>query len=234
MLYFFHHYELPLILQQAHLQHLLLRTQTVPPASPDEASPNPPDGAPPPPITSSTITFTQTSPTSTVVQVTFQATTPPPPPPSETTAGQSVLDSHDIQIHPADGSNPSTESVLVQSPSGDSFEASPSNASSEPTKVPEASFSVKASKSLHSFNASLVGSPEATALPSSNFSPVFREPLADSLFTEAPEALPSLDGSKVIPETSLSTTAPEAPNTRHPTETPPDPPDLLNQQDTSS
>lgn len=224
MLYFFHHYELPLILQQAHLQHLLLRTQAVPPAAPDEASPNPPDGAPP--ITSSTITFTQTSPTSTVVQVTFQATTPAAP--SETTAGQSVPDSQDLQIQHADASNPSTESVRVQPASVDGFEASPSNTSSALTEVPEAS------KSLHSFNTSLLESPEAKALPSSNFPPVFREPLVDSLSTAAPEAQPSSDGSKVIHETPLSATAPEAPNTRHPTETPPDPPDLLYQQDNSS
>lgn len=41
MLYFFHHYELPLILHQAQLQHLLLRTQAVPTASvnqPEEAA----------------------------------------------------------------------------------------------------------------------------------------------------------------------------------------------------
>lgn len=225
MLYFFHHYELPLILQQAHLQHLLLRTQAVPPAAPDEASPNPPDGAPP--ITSSTITFTQTSPTSTVVQVTFQATTPASPP-SETTAGQSVPDSQDLQIQHADASNTSTESVQVQPASVDGFEASPSNTSSALTEVPEAS------KSLHSLNTSLLESPEAKALPSSNFPPVFRESLVDSLSTAAPEAQPSSDGSKVIHETPLSAIAPEAPNTRHPTETPPDPPDLLYQQDNSS
>lgn len=229
MLYFFHHYELPLILQQAHLQHLLLRTQASPPASPDEASPNPPDGGDPP-ASSSTITFTQTSPTSTVVQVTFEATTPPPPP-SEATPGQTlVADSHDLQIHPTDTSNPSTEPVQPQPLSGDSFEASPSNASSATSEVPEAVFSIKASGSPHPINASYVESLEAKALPSTNFSPVFREPHAVSLSTEAPEALPSLDDSKEIPETSLSKTAPEAPNTRHPTETPPDPPDLLNLQ----
>uniref|UniRef100_A0A1B6M4K2 Membralin n=1 Tax=Graphocephala atropunctata TaxID=36148 RepID=A0A1B6M4K2_9HEMI len=49
MLYFFHHYELPLILHQAQLQHLLLRSQTVPPASPPEEAPTGPVPPPPPP-----------------------------------------------------------------------------------------------------------------------------------------------------------------------------------------
>lgn len=48
MIYFFHHYELPLILQQAQLQQLLLRSQSVSPAS-SPSTPSTPASQPPPP-----------------------------------------------------------------------------------------------------------------------------------------------------------------------------------------
>ncbi|RZF41371.1 hypothetical protein LSTR_LSTR000085 [Laodelphax striatellus] len=54
MVYFFHHYELPLILQQAHLQQVLIRSQQsvnppTPPPPPPSWTPSPPPPPPPPP-----------------------------------------------------------------------------------------------------------------------------------------------------------------------------------------
>ncbi|XP_054277403.1 membralin isoform X2 [Macrosteles quadrilineatus] len=65
MLYFFHHYELPLILHQAQLQHLLIRSQSVPSSPPE--GPAPPvvsvgaQTSPPPTVDTQT-TSTQESP----------------------------------------------------------------------------------------------------------------------------------------------------------------------------
>lgn len=245
MLYFFHHYELPLILHQAQLQHLLLRSQTVPPAAPQEASPTPPDEATP--AASSTISITHSSsPPSTVMQVTFRIPTLSSSP-SETTV---AADSHDLQRQSPDASFAGLESVEDPLPAGDSCEASPSSVNLQPpfshnplpapSEVPEDPLSATASKSLHSLDATHVSEefPEPslsitapTAVTSSNFSPVFSEALAASLSTKAPEATPP-HASKENPDTSLSTIASEAPNTRHQTEAPPDPPDLRSNQDT--
>ncbi|XP_075216350.1 membralin isoform X3 [Lycorma delicatula] len=92
MVYFFHHYELPLILQQAQLQQLLLRSQSVSPSSSPSTPPTPasqPSSAPPPP----------------------PPPPPPPSPPSSTSSPETTAISATVTL--VDNSSPAVTTTTT-------------------------------------------------------------------------------------------------------------------------
>lgn len=114
MLYFFHHYELPLILHQAQLQHLLLRSQSVPASNPPEdGHPQPPVPSPQPSLTS---TSTQVTSTTTVVHVTIETSVTP----SSSTSPPSVSveeGSQELPIHRPSSDTPPDPPDITSDPS---------------------------------------------------------------------------------------------------------------------